>query len=420
MGLFDFLRRLFFGPPAAVPPGREARRESQRKKSRRRPRLEPLRNGRRPEPDPPPPELAEAPYRFAQRAPGGRWLDLTQDGDDAQLAELGLPRFRTPEEIAAWLEIPVGRLAWLTHRFTPGHRPTDQRRGHYRWRWIRKRDGGLRLIEAPKRTLRAAQRRILDEILARIPPHSAAHGFVPGRSIVTNAAPHAGKRVVVKVDLENFYASVRFNRVVAIFRRAGYCREAAIWLARLTTSAVPGNMPFPGNDPYALRPYLSRHLPQGGPASPALANLSGYSLDVRLSGLARAFGATYSRYADDLTFSGDAAFLRSLAAFLPLVSQIVVQERFRVNRAKRRVLRNNQRQTVTGVVVNAQPNVARAEYDRLKATLVNCLRHGPASQNRDGHPDFAAHLRGRIAHVQQLHPGRGAKLLALYQKIAWG
>ncbi|MEX1096426.1 MAG: reverse transcriptase family protein [Planctomycetales bacterium] len=423
MGLFDFLRRLFFGKPAAAPPGGTAPPGSRRRTRapRRRPRLEPFRYGRRERaPDPAPPATGDPPYRFARRAARGRWLDLAQDGDDGQLAELGLPRFRTPEELAAWLELRPGQLAWLAHRYAAKHRPADARKAHYHFRWLRKRSGGVRLIEAPKRTLRAAQRRILDEILARIPPHRSAHGFVPGRSIVTNAAPHAGTRVVVKLDLENFYASVRFDRVVAIFRRVGYCREAAIWLARLTTSALPANMPFAGDDPHSVLPYLSRHLPQGGPASPALANLSAYALDVRLSGLARSFGATYTRYADDLTFSGDEKFLRGLATFLPLVSQIVTSERFRINRKKRRVLRSNQRQVVTGVVVNERPNVSRAEYDRLKATLVNCVRHGPAGQNREGRADFAAHLRGRIAHVQQLHAARGAKLLAVYERIEWG
>ncbi|MGH7127734.1 MAG: reverse transcriptase family protein, partial [Planctomycetaceae bacterium] len=152
---------------------------------------------------------------------------------------------------------------------------------------------------------------------------------------------------------------------------------------------------------------------------PALANLSAYSLDVRLNGFARAYGANYTRYADDITFSGPAGLLRALPSFLPLVTQIIRSERFQVNLRKRKVVRDNQRQVVAGVVVNERTNVARPEFDRLKAILTNCLRHGAATQNRDHHDNFASHLRGRIAHVAQLNSARGMKLLKLYEQIDW-
>jgi RNA-directed DNA polymerase len=188
----------------------------------------------------------------------------------------------------------------------------------------------------------------------------------------------------------------------------------------LTTSATPSSLDFPGGNPYGLKPYLSRHLPQGAPTSPALANLSAYGLDVRLSGLANAFGATYTRYADDLTFSGDHRFAAALSDFIPLTQQIIHHERFFLNVAKRRIIRRSGRQTVTGVVVNERLNVERGEYDRLKAILFNCVKHGAASQNREGHPQFAAHLLGRIAHVSSINADRGAKLKRLYERIDWG
>jgi hypothetical protein len=204
---------------------------------------------------------------------------------------------------------------------------------------------------------------------------------------------------------------------VAIFRALGYSREAAIWLARLTTTGVPADLPLPAAGAHALRPYHGRHLPQGAPTSPALANLSAFSLDVRLAGLAKAFGGTYTRYADDLTISGGDGFGKKLRNLIPLAEQVIRQERFRVQKAKRKVLRSGQRQSVAGVVVNAKPNVRRDEYDRLKAILHNAIRRGAASQNRAKHPDFAAHLRGRIAYVSMLNPARGAKLASLYDRI---
>jgi RNA-directed DNA polymerase len=418
MGLFDFLIRLIFprrSRPGGAPPQR-------RKKRRQRPRLTPrrqsssevtwARNATV--------ESKEPPYAFARLGIGtGRYLDLSGDADAERLQRFGLPCFRTPEELAAWLEIPLGQLAWLVHRFTDDSRPKTEAEAHYHYRWLNKRRGGQRLIESPKRKLKHAQRKILNEILGKVPPHLAAHGFAPGRSIVTNAKPHVGQAVIVKYDLANFYPSVTFGRVTAIFRSLGFSREAAIWLARLTTSALPANIPFLKQEPSAVLPYLRRHLPQGAPTSPALANLSAYSLDVRLSGIAKAFGAIYTRYADDLTFSGPESFARSLRDFVPLVGQIIRQERFQVNRSKRQILRANNALVVTGVVVNVKPNVRRRSFDRLKAVLTNCVREGPSTQNHAAHANFAAHLRGRIAHVSHLNPDRGAKLLAIYDRIDW-
>jgi hypothetical protein len=365
-------------------------------------------------------EVDTKPYSFARfGSRPGTWRDLSSDGNDELLARFQIPVLHTPDELADWLQMPVGHLAWLTKHCTASRRAENVAQSHYHYRWLRKRSGGRRLIETPKPRLKAAQKRILADILRKIPPHADVHGFVPGKSIVTNAAPHVGQRVLIRFDLENFYGKVGFSRVTAIFRRIGYSREAALWLARLTTSSLPMNTPFPETDAYALAPYIRRHLPQGAPTSPALANLAAFSLDVRLAGFAKSFGANYTRYADDLTFSGPQSLLRALPTFLPLATKIIRSERFTVNVRKRRVIRSNQRQRVTGVVVNRKTNVSRKDYDRLKAILTNCLRRGPHSQNRDHHDDFAAHLRGRIAHVNQLNPQRGEKLRRLFEQIHW-
>ncbi|MFN0199787.1 MAG: reverse transcriptase family protein [Planctomycetaceae bacterium] len=363
---------------------------------------------------------AEAPYAFSRLAiPDGGYQDLTGDTRENLLNHWELPVLETPQMLAEWLTIPLGQLGWLTHRFQNGDRPQNEREAHYHYRWLQKKRGGYRLIESPKPMLKTAQSQILRQLLAHIPPHADCQGFTAKRSILTNARPHVGQTVVVKFDLENFYPNVSFARIVAIFRGLGYNREVATWFGRLTTSCIPTTMTLPKNSAGAIIPYFRRHLPQGAPTSPMLANLAAFSLDVRLSGLARAFGAQYTRYADDLTFSGSRTFQRSLKIFIPLVSQVIRDERFRVHKDKRKVLKQNQRQTVTGVVVNRKLNISREQYDRIKAVLTNCLRHGPASQNREQHPDFAAHLRGRIAYVHQLNPTRGDRLWSLFNQIQW-
>jgi RNA-directed DNA polymerase len=360
-----------------------------------------------------------APYRYARYGSRtGHYLDLSRDGDSNRLQRYGLPHFQTPEDVADWVGVPLNRVAWLVHRFSNG-RPETEAAAHYHFRWVKKRLGGWRLIESPKSLLKEIQSKILHGLLDKVPVHAMAHGFVKGRSILTNAHPHVGQAILIKFDLANFYTTVSFSRVVAIFRSLGYSREVAIWLGLLTTSAVPGNLGFQEQGPYALVPYLRRHLPQGAPTSPALANLSAFGLDVRLSGLAKSFGATYTRYADDLTFSGPHELTYALRKFIPLVEQIVRQERFSTNGEKRRVLRSHQRQAVTGVIVNEKLNVARVEFDRLKAILTNSARHGPSTQNHQQVDDFYHHLQGRIAHVSMLNPERGQKLLEMFRSIDW-
>lgn len=460
MGLFDFFKRLLFGspaqagsadpplapsssPPAEAPaprptpvtspqkPSTALSHQRHRRKNRDRPRLKlrPLKYRSSLIRTPPDQEhSSERPYAFAVRCINPRtgerigFLDYSQDADERWLSYYGLPPLKTPQDLAEFLDLSVGKLAWLTQRHHPALRPPTAKESHYHYHWIKKRSGGFRLLEAPKETLKDVQEIILDEILDKIPTHPAAHGFVEGRSILTNARPHVGRRFVLKMDLKDFYPTVKYRRIVAVFRSIGFSREVSIWLARLTSTTVPLKFSGPDTRPgwhYSLEHYWRHHLPQGAPTSPALANLSAYSLDVRLSGLAAKYHLKYTRYADDLTFSGDGRSLAALSDFIPLAQLIIRDERFQLNSSKRKVLRDNQRQVVTGVVVNDLCNVSRDVFDELKAILHNCLKQGAASQNRNQHPQFAAHIRGRIAHIMQLNPRRGEKLLALYQKINW-
>jgi retron-type reverse transcriptase len=213
--------------------------------------------------------------------------------------------------------------------------------------------------------------------------------------------------VVVRVDLEDFFAGVTAARVFGIFRAAGYPESVAHALTGLCTNAVPVDESVPGHWRLSRR-LATPHLPQGAPTSPALANLAAFALDRRLTGLAGAIGATYTRYADDLVLSSE-HFLRTPVA---AITQIARAEGFRVNTAKTRVMGRGRRQTVTGIVVNAHPNVPRAEYDTLKAILHRATHDGPSGLD-------PTHLLGRIAWVESLNPHRGAKLRAAFAAIPW-
>jgi hypothetical protein len=161
------------------------------------------------------------------------------------------------------------------------------------------------------------------------------------------------------------------------------------------------------------------HLPQGAPTSPALANLCAYRVDCRLSGLAQATDAVYTRYADDLAFSGNEAFDRCVERFAAQAAAILLEEGFEVHHRKTRIMRRGVRQYLAGVVTNERVNVVRADFDRLKATLTNCLKHGPVSQNRERHPDFRGHLAGRVAFVAMINPQKGARLRRIFAQIEW-
>ncbi|MDC0273699.1 MAG: reverse transcriptase family protein [Planctomycetaceae bacterium] len=418
MPLWKFLKQLFFGH--STPTQRPSRSNEQKQIRDGRTKLVPLQNASQKTRLPNAATSNQKPYLFARKEPRtGLWVDLREGGDEQFLSQEGLPNFTTPEELANWLNIKPGQLAWLTHAFEPGQKADSVESSHYHYHWVQKRSGGERLIESPKPLLKQVQRQILHEILNKVPVHQSCHGFTRNRSILTNAKPHCGQRVVIKYDLQNFYPSVRRNRIIAIFRGLGYNREVSIWLGRLTTTAIPSSIPFPQEGPKGLRDYLSAHLPQGAPTSPALANLSAFSLDLRLHGLTKSFAANYTRYADDITISGPDNLMKSLKTLIPLVQQVIREERFVVQNKKRKVIRNNQRQQICGVVVNKHTNYPRKEFDRLKAILFNCVRFGPDSQNHEGVPNFREHLSGRIGFVKQLNHARGQKLESLWKQISW-
>jgi hypothetical protein len=195
-------------------------------------------------------------------------------------------------------------------------------------------------------------------------------------------------------------------------------------LGGLCTTATPGEIwRPPGADPhdlFAARQVYSRpHVPQGAPTSPALANACAYRMDCRLAALAEAAGARYTRYADDLAFSGDGDFARRARRFSHHVGAILIEEGFQANYRKTRLMRAGARQHLAGLVTNAHLNIPRDDYDRLKAILTNCLRLGPATQNRDNHPAFREHLEGRVGFVETVNAARGRKLRSLLERIDW-
>jgi RNA-directed DNA polymerase len=285
--------------------------------------------------------------------------------------------------------------------------------GPYRSFTIPKSSGEPRRIDAPVAQLCMIQRRILKGILSRVPPHEAAHGFVQGRSTVTNAAGHVGQKLLVKFDLKDFFPTITYWRVVGLFASLGYnvgrlhisteddSRNVAPVLARLCCfTAEPET-------------FGSGYAPQGAPTSPAISNLILRGLDARLAGIASTMGGVYTRYAD-VTFSfptdGGVGRLRWW------VEEVCRQEGFVVNQEKFRVIRASQRQQVTGVVVNDCLRVPRTERRKFRAILHNCQKHGIESQAR-GRTDMVGYLRGYASYINMIHPQEGQELLARVEAL---
>ncbi|RFU47563.1 RNA-directed DNA polymerase [Paraburkholderia sp. DHOC27] len=341
-----------------------------------------------------------------------------------RLAHVALPQLPTLGDLAAWLEVDDADLGWFADQWRVMPQASSTPLHHYSYKAIEKRDGRCRLIEMPKSRLRDLQRKILKGLLEHVPPHECAHGFRKGRNTASYATPHLGKDVVVRFDLADFFASVHAGRVHALMRTLGYPLEVARALTAICTNRVPSARLLADDvrerfDWQEKQRYRTRHLPQGAPTSPALANLCAYRLDLRLAGLARTMCTSYTRYADDLAFSGGRELARGVERLAVRVAAIAMEEGFSIQLRKTRVMRRAARQRLAGVVVNQRPNLARDEFDALKATLTNCVRYGVEGQNRDGHRDFRAHLEGKVAQVCFLNPGRGEKLRGILRQIQW-
>ena len=321
--------------------------------------------------------------------------------------------------LAAALGLTVPRLRWLGY-----HREVDSGTHYIRW-LVPKRDGSPRLISAPKHDLKRAQRWIAREVVEHLPVHAAAHGFVPGRSILTNANVHAGASIIVKLDIRGFYPTVTYRRVRGLLRRAGLGEQVATLLAALATESPREEMVLRGKTYHVA--VAPRSLPQGAPTSPSITNALCLRLDCRLTGLARMLGCRYTRYADDLTFSfhGDAGKPQRKAEggrdpvgrLIKAVTAIVAAEGFTIHPAKTRVMRKGARQKVTGLVVNAAPGrpparVPRKTVRRLRAAIRN------RELGRPGKGETLDQLRGLAAFVMMTDRERGRTFMARLDRLA--
>ena len=242
---------------------------------------------------------------------------------------------------------------------------------------IPKRTGGLRTIMAPTEKLKNLQRKLADLLQdcqaeideARKLEDRTAHGFKRGRSIVTNARQHRHRRWVLNVDLEDFFPSINFGRV-----RGFLIKNRDFALSEKVATVI------------AQIACHDNTLPQGSPCSPVISNLVAHVLDMRLVKLVDKFGCSYSRYADDLTFStnkrdfpveiakplGDEPPEAHLWVPGEALQDVITRSGFKVNAKKTRFMYRTSRQEVTGLTVNQKIGV-RQQYRHDVRAMVHKL-----------------------------------------------
>lgn len=331
------------------------------------------------------------------------------ESDIESLTKYKLPVYKDMVHLAQSMEISLSEMRYLLY-----HRKVSKNT-HYHTFTIPKKSGGTRIISAPKSKLKKLQYWVLHNILEAIPLGEYAHGFIAGKSIQTNALPHVGKDIVINIDLQNFFPTITFRRIKGLFSKLGYSEQLATIFALICTETPCDKVQMDGVDYYVQN--SERVLPQGSPASPAISNLIAWRLDKKIQGLASKYGFTYTRYADDLTFSSSAKEEKNIARLLYFIEKIIRSEGLTINTEKTSIMRKSRQQRVTGVVVNEKLNIPRDDYRRFRALLHNIEVNGWKDQHWRHSVNLPLSVKGYISFVKMINPDKGQKFEEQLKRI---
>lgn len=298
---------------------------------------------------------------------------------------------------------------------------------YYKYFAIKKRRGGLRRIMSPYNELRDVQTWIKENILDKIELPNCVKAFVKGRNIMENAKMHEGRKYILKVDITNFFESIGVRQVYVAFRKMGYDRSVAAWLANLCTAKIEDYKYEQLEDQEEIQKLFNDlyhksepFLVQGAPTSPGLANIICNRMDKRMMGLANKHGFTYSRYADDMTFSADK---KDRLPKVSMIRKIVETEGFHLNEEKIELLHEGNRQIVTGLLVDNHVRVPGRYKKDIKRHIHFCLKYGGREHFHRIAPGKAfgkEWLAGRIRYIHSVEPETAKKLWAEFERIDWG
>lgn len=265
------------------------------------------------------------------------------------------------------------------------HKPSH----HYRQFEIGKRGGGSRVISSPKTFLKVVQYWLLDYFLFDLPVHNACHSYRKGHSILNNAEPHVGKRFVGNIDIEDYFGSINKKMIQQILRKNDIGERLSNSISRLVT--------------------LNDSLPQGAPTSPLLSNAILFDFDSNLSDKAAELGLVYTRYADDITISGNVR--ENIVYLIDYAANYLKNIGLRLNQKKTRIASSGGQQRVTGVVVNEKAQPPRELRRRVRAMFHQ------AEQQPEKFSDRISELRGYYSYLRSYPSLRGSPELCKYRKI---
>ncbi|WP_269540113.1 reverse transcriptase domain-containing protein [Cerasicoccus fimbriatus] len=329
------------------------------------------------------------------------------------LAQNQLPVYMDAESLAVAMGISVGQL-----RFLSFHRKVAKT-SHYRRFLLPKKSGGTRKISAPMPRLKRLQYWILHTLLYQLDISEQAHGFVPERSIKSNAQAHVGQDVVINLDFKDFFPTITYPRVKGLFGKLGYSEQIATIFALLCTEPEIQEAQMDGESWFIQQG--ERKLPQGAPTSPAITNIICRRFDRRLQGAAQKLGFQFTRYADDLTLSASGEAVKDLGRMLWQTRKIIEEEGFVLHPDKLRVMRKGMRQEVTGIVVNEGLGVERHKLRAFKALLFQIEKDGPVGKSWQGQSDnLLERITGYADFIAMVDPAKGkafqTRVAAICQK----
>lgn len=269
----------------------------------------------------------------------------------------------------------------------------------YRTFMIPKKNGGFRVIRSPIKKIKSLQIKIADELSLLYKPRSSAHGFLKGRSIISNAKKHVGKKYILNIDIKDFFESIHHGRVRHLLESSPFN------LSKSVSTVVAHIICYKGT------------LPQGGTSSPIVSNIISFKLDNQLSSLAKENSCTYTRYVDDITFSFTQNKNKLPKDILSLtktnevvlgekLKNVIIQNGFQLNPQKTRVRKYTQRQEVTGIIVNEKINIDRSFIKKTNSMLYAALKYGaPLAESEYFTNYHKGYVRSSWAVVREKFPG---------------